>query len=243
MLFDERERLDEEGLSRPGRVVHDARHRAAGIGAHRQHRPTAALRQELLLQVRAQARGELAQPFAGTLAGDRLLAAQRAQPRGRAVAHALGVDRLLDRQGELIESRRDRVRPGRQERQLLALGHERTASLERDPQRQCDREQHLGVEREGACGPRGVLTDVRGRDELGRAQGIEPQRFAGERLTARHEARIAGGFERERKTMSTLEGRLRREHLEHRGKLQHREGASVHTFSVVGPEDDHGSTS
>ena len=171
VLLDERERLDEQGLSRAGRVVHDARHRAAGVRAHGQHRPAAALGEELLLQVRAQARGELAQPLAGTLARDRLLAAQRAQPRGRAVAHALGVDRLLDRERELVERRRDRVGPRRQQRQLLALRDQRTASLERGAQRQRDREQHLGVERDRACGARGVLADVRGRDELGRRRG------------------------------------------------------------------------
>ncbi len=120
VLLDERERLDEQRLTRARRVVDDPRHRASRIRANREHGPAAALGQELLLQVRAQARGHLPQSLGGPLARDRVLASQRTELRRGAVADALLIDRLLDRERELVESGCDRVRARREQRKLLA---------------------------------------------------------------------------------------------------------------------------
>ncbi len=131
VLLDERERLDEQRLTRARGVVDDPRNRAPRIRANREHGPPAALGQELLLQVGTQARGHLPQSLGRPLARDRVLASQRAELRRGAVADALLIDRLLDRERELVEGGRDRIRPRGEQRKLVTPARESAARLER----------------------------------------------------------------------------------------------------------------
>ena len=237
VLLDERERLDEQRLTRAGRVVDDPRHRASRICPYREHRPAAALGQELLLEVRAQARGHLPQSLGGPLARDRVLASQRTELRRGAVADALLIDRLLDRERELVESGCDRVRARREQRKLLAPARQGATRLECGAQRQRHGEEHLWIERDRAGGARHVLADIGRTDELGRAERVEPERLGGARLTARDDRGVRRRRERERERPAALERRLGGEHVEHRGQLEHGKGSVVHVPSVDGALD------
>ena len=235
--LDDRERLDEQRLARVARVVDDARHGAARARAHGDHGPPAALGHEILLQVRAQARGQLPQSLGGPLARDRVLASQRTQLRRGAVADALLIDRLLDRERELVESGCDRVRARREQRQLLAPARQGATRLECGAQRQRHGEEHLGIERDRAGGARHILAHVGRTDELGRAEHVEPERLGCARLTARDDRGVRRRRERERERPAALERRLGREHVEHRGQLEHGKGSVVHVPSVDGALD------
>ena len=121
---DDVERLDEQRLARVGGVVDDAGHAAPGARLHGEHRPAAALGDEILLQVLAQA----ARP-------DELLAASRSRAAGRCAARtrslrscgeacvaqigAVLLDRALDRLRERRERRVDRGGELAQERRGL----------------------------------------------------------------------------------------------------------------------------
>ncbi len=125
--LDDRERLDEQRLPGVARVVDDPGHRAARARAHGDHRATAALGDEVLLQVRLEVgiRGQRAQPIAGAAPRGRELGAQRLQlGRGGVLdARRVQLQRALQHIHNACECLGDLGRAlGQQGRRLGALG-------------------------------------------------------------------------------------------------------------------------
>ena len=115
--LDDVERLDEQCLPGVRGVVDDPRHAAARARLHSEHRPAAALRDEVLLQVLAQLvrADELLSSSRDALPARRSSRAQLAELGRRVVAEvgAVLLDGAVDRLRDRGEPRVDRRRPAR----------------------------------------------------------------------------------------------------------------------------------
>ena len=196
--LDDLERLDEERLARAGGVVDDALHAAPRARLQREHRPPAALRDEVLLQVLADARRarEPPQLLDDGVAETAQLLSKAAQEWRGVVAQvgAVVLDAapdLLRERGEIgVDRRGDLV----QERGLLRLGVERCARPRAAGDRRCDPAQRIRGEHAAARRVRRGVTHV--VDPLERRLGgylDERDRLAGQRLSARDLVRVGGG--------------------------------------------------
>ena len=176
----------EASWTRPGTLLARAR-------LDREHGPAAALGDEVLLQVLADAAlaHELLQPVGDALPPGAELAAELAQLRRGVVLQvgAVLLDGAVDRVGERLQRRVDRGRELAQQRRLLLL--ERRAGAQRAGDRVADVPQRRGGQHPAARGERGDLPDVADPLERRLLGDVEQRdRLGGQRLPARHLARV-----------------------------------------------------
>ena len=229
--LDDLERLDEERLARARRVVDDARHAAARARLHREHGPAAALGDEVLLQVLAQA-GDAREP--AQLLGDALpavaeLAAQPAQERRGVVAQVGAV--VLDAAADLLRERRERrVDRGRRARaaaaraRLLASRAARARGRRRSPPRSCAARRARARRR----APRARPASGRPATPRAAARRLVEQRdrLGGQRLPARDLVGVGRRHERARELRAVGGRRRGREPLGDRRETRARRGRS-----------------
>ena len=235
--LDDRERLDEQRLSGARRVVDDPRHARALGGANREHRATAALGEERLLQRVADvrragdARQLLTHPYAADRSSERSLPQQRR--RGIAQVRAVVLDRTVDRPGERLERRRDDLEQLEQARRELGALPDDPPRLERD-----------WIEREiarSSCGcsvpPRSARTAApRGSAAPASVCCARPveqgDRLGRQRLPVGDLCRIARRHERARRRRSVIRLGARCKALENRRQLERGQRLRVHAASV-----------
>ncbi len=187
-VVDRGERLDEKRLARAGGVVHDSRHASAGRCLQRQNGTTAALGDEVVLEVLGERRiaGDLAETLGQSAAAFAELAPEAAKRRRGRIAQIGSV--LLDRASDLVRDREqqgvDRLRKLRQGRDPGSL-RERPAGC------------HAGADR--------ALHDARASECRARSRGpraprprSRPRRRGGRARRSRRAARsprssVAGG--------------------------------------------------
>ena len=231
-VLDDRERLDEERLAGARAVVHDSRHRATRRGAEREHRPPAALGDEVLREMLAQSgvTRERTEPLRDPAASLPQLAAETAKRGRRPVAQVASVvlDRTGDRLGDAGEHGIDALR------QLLEAGDvrdglDRATRRDRRVDRDSDRPQRRCVERAAASRDlRGLphVVDVR---ELGLRRLLEQaDGLARQRLSACDLGGLDRRLEREAALLPGLARRRGREAIEDRGQLQQFQGPWIH---------------
>ena len=215
----------------------DAGHAAPRARLQREHRPAAALGDEVLLEMLTHPRGARQSPQLldrAVLALAQLLA-QAAQKRRGTVAQVRSV--LLhaapDLARERCELRVDRRRQLPEEGNPLRLRLDRGARSEPAGDRGGDPRQCIWPERAAAAGERGCVADV--VDALERRLGgaVEQRnRLRGQRLPPRHLAGVRRRHEGARELRPVRGARRGDEPLDDRGVLDGVEGVYVHAASV-----------
>ena len=229
------ERLDEERLARIGGVVDDARHAAARAHLDGEHRPAAALRDEVLLEVLADAAlaHELLEPVGDALTAGAELAAQLPQLRRGVVLEvgAVLLDRAVDRLGERLQRRVDRGGELAEERRLLL--RERRSSAQRACDGVADVPQRRGGQDAAERSVRGSVANVANPFERRLRRDVEQRdRLGSERLAPRDFPRVRRRRQRAGQRGSRVGGSRGGDPLPDRGELERVESLRFHRPSV-----------
>ena len=238
-VLDDGERLDEERLARAGAVVDDAGHAPARRRPEREHGPSRARGDEVVLQVRLQlgVAREALEPLGQPRTSFAKLAAEAAERRRGTVAQVRAVllDGPVDRLRERAQARVDRLRDGRELR-CLGEGLERETGGNCLLDRRRDRTKRCRVQRAPSLGELGRRSHVADTAELRLGRVVEERDCLGRQpLPFGHLLRIVGRHESERLRLSRLARRGRREALQDRRKLEQLEGPRIHPGSVGRP--------
>ncbi len=233
--LDDRERLDEQRLPGVARVVDDPRHGAARARAHGDHRATAALGDEVLLQVRLEVgiRGEGAQPVAGPAPRGRELGAQRLELGRGGVLDARRVE--LQRAFQHIHDRRERLCDlgralGQQRRRLGALG-QMPAHTERRTRSLGDRDERVDPERAASARVIGLVAHVMCPRHVRRPERQEALRLGAQGLPQADLVSLRRWQQRLGERAAGREGRVVGKPLANRGELEHVERMTVHRIA------------
>ena len=209
--------------------------RAARARAHGDHRATAALGDEVFLQVRLEVgiRGERAQPIAGAAPRGRELGAQRLQlGRGGVLdARRIQLERALQHIRNACECLGDLGRAlGQQGRRLGALGQV-PADAERRTHGLGDCDERVNPERAAATRVIGLVAHVVRARHVRRPERQEALRLGAQGLPHPDLVSLRRWQQRLGERAAGREGRVVREPLANRVELEHLERMAVHRIA------------
>ena len=229
--------LDEDRLARARAVVDDARNGRARRRLHRQHRPAAAHRREALLQVRAQADGQVAQQVGRRSArGGQPLAHRGQLGRGGVQQAAVGVERPRERPLHAPDRGGGRLRDHRgQQRGGLLAGRDGLGRLHPHAHRGQHLGQRLRLERGVARRLVGGLTDVEGTPRAADAEIAQGHGLLGAGEARRDLRRVGRGRQREGQRAASGERGQPGEPLPDGGQLQQLGAPRVHPGDASAP--------